>query len=81
MAMKSRDVNFFQPLWRRIAVTAFCAIWAVIELVGRDQTWIFITLALTGYAVWSFFIRFPKQAPAAPAPTDEPGGSDAPPQA
>lgn len=82
--MNTKDASFFRPLWRRIAVTAFCAVWAVIEIIGRDQMWIFITLGLTAYAAWSFFIAFPKEAPATPAeatPTDRQGGNDVPPQA
>ena len=79
MAMKARDVSFFRPLWRRIAVTAFCAVWAVIEIIGRDQTWILISLALTAYAGWTFFIAFPKDVPA--TETDKQGGNDVPPQA
>jgi hypothetical protein len=76
--MKDRDVNFFRPLWRRVGVTAVCVIWAGLELWGRDQLWIVITLGLTAYAVWSFFIAFPKDVP---APAGKKEDQDVPPQA
>jgi hypothetical protein len=68
--LKDRDVNFFRPLWRRIAVTAVCVVWAAIEATHGDQLWIAITVGLTAYAVWTFFIRFPKEVPADPAPAE-----------
>ena len=84
--MKERDVNFFRPVWRRIAVVAVCLIWAALEFWHGEQMWIFITLGLTGYAVWSFFITYPKQLPApavtaATTPAETQEGSDVPPQA
>ena len=73
--MKQRDVEWFRPLWRRVVVTAVCAVWAAMELLHHDQTWILITLGLTAYAVWTLFLTFPKPAPPAE------GGSNVPPQA
>jgi len=77
--VKERDVNFFRPLWRRVAVTAVCAIWALLELWHGEQVWILITVGLTAYAVWNFFITFEKsppkavqiEAPAAPIETTD----------
>ena len=82
--MKERDVSFFRPLWRRVAVTAVCAGWCVLEFFGHDQTWILITLGLTAYAAWTFFLTFPKEVPmpvatTAPLPADT-GENDVPPQ-
>jgi len=80
--MKDRDVSFFRPLWRRIAVVAVCVVWGALEIRGGDGTWIAITLGLTAYAVWQFFIAFPKDAPAEAIATAEPkGDADVPPQA
>jgi hypothetical protein len=75
--MKERDLNFFRPLWRRVAVTAVCVVWAGLELWHGEQLWIFITLGLTAYAVWSFFITFPKTLPT----VENRGDGDVPPQA
>ncbi|HTJ57699.1 MAG TPA: DUF3329 domain-containing protein [Devosiaceae bacterium] len=69
--MKERDIQFFRPLWRRIAVVAVCVVWAVLELLHGEQLWIFITLGLTAYAVWMFFISFPKEAPPAESKEDQ----------
>ncbi len=80
--MKDRDVNFFRPLWRRVAVMAVCVVWAGLELYGRDQTWIVITLGLTAYAVWTLFISFPKDAPVPAVPViDSKEETDVPPSA
>lgn len=78
--MKERDVTFFRPLWRRVAVTAVCVVWAGIELTHGDQMWIMITLGMSAYAIWMFFISFPKEG-ATPAPVAESkGDGDAPPK-
>ena len=84
--MKERDINFFRPLWRRVTVTAVCAIWAALELWHGEQLWILITLGLTAFSVWSFFITFEKGAPNAPQAEpsqleDKQGDNDVPPQA
>jgi 4-hydroxybenzoate polyprenyltransferase len=77
MPMKQRDVDFFRPMWRRVVVTAICVIWAALEAWHGEETWIVITLGLTAYAVWTFFIAFPKDVPV----IEDKGENDAPPQA
>lgn len=57
--MKQSETDWFRPLWRRVAVTAFVAAWFIWETVwNQDQLWMAITGAALAYAVWSFFIRF-----------------------
>ena len=75
--MKERDVEWFRPLWRRVAVTAVCVVWAALELWHGDQMWMLITLGLSVYAIWIFFLTFPKTAPVAAGK----GDGDVPPQA
>lgn len=59
--MKQNDVNWFRPLWRRVLVTAVVVVWCVWEWVwNQDQFWGVLTAALLAYAVYSFFISFPK---------------------
>jgi hypothetical protein len=71
--MNERDTNFFRPLWIRVLVTGVLAAWFVAETVfSHDQLWMGITGIGVLYCVWNFFLRFPRQTPAAPAPTDEP---------
>jgi hypothetical protein len=84
--LKERDINFFRPLWRRVLVTAVCAIWAALELWHGEQLWIMITLGLTAFSVWSFFITFDKGAMNAaeanvPPVEDKQRDDDVPPQA
>ena len=57
--MKQTDLDWFRPLWRRVAVTAFVAAWFAWETIfNQDQLWMAITGAALAYAVWTFFIRF-----------------------
>lgn len=58
--MKFGDLQWFEPLWRRIAVLAVCAGWTALEFWRGDQTWGFLVLAVTAYCVWTFFITFDK---------------------
>ena len=71
--MNERETNFFRPLWIRVLVTGIVAVWFVLEAVlSHDQLWMGITAVGVVYCVWNFFLRFPKDAPAAPAASDEP---------
>lgn len=73
--MKQNDLDFFRPLWRRVAVTVFVAIWTGLEwLVWRDELFRWMTLAALAYAVWTFFITFDKNS-------KTPGDGDAKPEA
>lgn len=76
MALKDSDVNFFRPLWIRIVTTAVCVAWFAFEAIfTRDPLWLTVTVIAIAYCVWNFFLRFPKDVPAAPAPPpDETGG-------
>jgi hypothetical protein len=76
--MKERDVQWFRPLWRRVLVTAICVLWAALELVRHtDQMWMLITAGLSAYAIWTFFLTFPKPVPA----VSSKGDGNVPPQA
>lgn len=56
-----RPYQFFEPLWRRIAVLVFVAAWLGIELIYlREPMWIVIAGAMAVYAVWVFFLKWPK---------------------
>ncbi len=49
---------WFEPLYRRVIITAICAGWLVFELVVDDPwgIWAMIAVFVTGLAVWSFFL-------------------------
>lgn len=56
--MKDHEHPFFRPLWRRLAVTAVCAAWAVFEFASNSPGWGMVALGFTGYAVWQFFYLY-----------------------
>ena len=51
---------FYRPLWRRIAITLGVALWLRFELYGGSSLWIAIAGAMLCYAVWIFFLSWPK---------------------
>ena len=51
---------FFKPLWRRIAITAVVAVWLGVEIYYNNGLWIVIACAMLGYAIWTFFLSWPK---------------------
>ncbi|NRA54063.1 MAG: hypothetical protein HRU23_07955 [Gammaproteobacteria bacterium] len=53
--MKQQDIIFFEPLWRRIAVTAFCLLWSVFEWLNDESFWGMISGGFAIYCYWSFF--------------------------
>ncbi|WIY54006.1 hypothetical protein O9Z70_05615 [Devosia sp. YIM 151766] len=76
MALKQNDLNWFRPLWRRVAVVLFLAAWLVWEvLFTGEQLWMILVGAALAYALYNFFYAFPKensdgQIPP-PRPSDE----------
>jgi hypothetical protein len=62
--LKSNDVNWFRPLWRRVAVTVALALWCAWEwLWNKDQMWGMLVGAALAYALYSLFYAFPKDVP------------------
>ena len=49
---------WFIPLWRRVAVTAVCLFWTVMEILIGGPFWLMLFGALTVYCVYSFFVAF-----------------------
>lgn len=57
--MKQTELDWFRPLWRRVAVTVFVAVWFAWEVLwNQEQLWMAITGLALAYAVWNFFIKF-----------------------
>ena len=81
MALKQNDINWFRPLWRRVAVAVFLALWLGFELIwSKDQFWALLVGAALAYTLYNFFYAFPKEEPVneqIPPPT-EPEGEDEP---
>jgi len=57
------DTNhpFWRPVWRRIAVTVICLVWAVFEFTLGAPFWGLIVGALGAYCVWAFALRGPDE--------------------
>ncbi len=59
--MASSGLEWFRPMWRRVAVTGFCVLWTCWEwFLNGDQFWGMLTLGLVAWSVWIFFINFDK---------------------
>ncbi|WP_020409273.1 hypothetical protein [Hahella ganghwensis] len=56
--MKENDLAFFQPLWRRVAITVFCAFWAMLEWLTQAPFWGMIATGMTAYCYWTLFHTF-----------------------
>ena len=70
--MKDSEHPFFRPLWRRIAVVAFCAAWTAWELWIADPMWATIAGGMTAYAAWAFLLTY-KAPPDAAGPAQGAG--------
>jgi len=58
--LKERDVEFFRPLWLRIAVVVFCLVWTAWEWSNGETFWGALSLAIAIYGIWVFFVSFDK---------------------
>lgn len=47
---------FYIPRWRRIAIVAVTASWAVLELFTGNPVWAAGSGALSAFLVWGFFL-------------------------
>ena len=55
---------FYKPLWRRVAIVAVILFWLGFEIYHEAETiWIAIAGGLLFYAVYTFFLTWPKDAP------------------
>ena len=62
MALKQNDLNWFRPLWRRVAGVVFLAAWLAWELIWtRDSFWALLVGAALAYSLYNFFYAFPKE--------------------
>lgn len=70
--LKDYEHPFFRPLWRRIALVAACAAWAVIEYAGGSPTWGMIALAFAAYGAWQFFYLYKPPEESKPSDGENP---------
>ncbi len=52
------DHPWLRPLWRRIALVAFCAAWSIFELVAGEPFWAVLAIGMTAYGAWLFLINY-----------------------
>lgn len=77
MALKENDLKWFRPLWRRVAVAVFLALWLGWELLfTQDMFWALLVGAALAYVAYNFFYTFPKEETSdeqipPPRPADE----------
>lgn len=69
--MKQSEIDWFRPLWKRVAVTAFAAVWSALEWYWNEPFWGLLTAGIFAFCIFSFFLTFPKDR----------GGNDAQPKA
>lgn len=59
---------FFNPLWRRVAMTASCVLWAGVEAYNGSWAWAALMMGIAAMAVYQFFLAWEDQpVPGAPA--------------
>jgi len=49
------QVDFFLPVWRRVAVVAVCALWSLIEFSAGSLLWGIVFIGLAVVATWQLF--------------------------
>jgi hypothetical protein len=56
--MKDAEHPFFRPLWRRVAIVAFCAVWAGWEYSNGESMWATIAGGIAVYGAWVFLLTY-----------------------
>jgi hypothetical protein len=59
--MKESEIEFFRPLGRRIAITAFCFIWSLVEWGSGESFWGTMTAALFLFCAWKLHFTFDQE--------------------
>lgn len=49
---------FLDPLWRRVALVAACAVWTVVELLYGTPMWASLVGALTIYGAYAYLYAY-----------------------
>ena len=61
------DHPFLRPLWRRVAIVAFCSGWSLFEWIYvGDAFWGTLTAAVAAYAAWIYLWTYRPPEAAAP---------------
>jgi hypothetical protein len=64
MPSKEQQHPFYRPLWRRIAIVVVIVLWIGFEFwQGGASIWVMIGAGMLVYAVYTFFLTWPRDAP------------------
>jgi Na+-driven multidrug efflux pump len=64
MAIKEQQHPFYKPLWRRVVIVLTVAIWLGVELyMGERGIWAALAGGMLAYAIYIFFLTWPKDEP------------------
>ncbi len=64
MRAREQQHPFYKPLWRRVAIVAVIVFWTGFEYyMGERGLWLAIAAGMLVYAVYIFFITWPKDTP------------------
>jgi hypothetical protein len=62
--------TFLDPLWRRVAIVAFCFVWSAFEFFwNREAFWGVIAGGMGVYGAWMYLYDYGRTPP--PAPTKD----------
>ena len=54
---------FYRPLWRRVAIVAFTAVWALVEYRNDAPIWAALFAAISAWCAWFFFVVYEDATP------------------
>ncbi len=49
------QVDFFLPVWRRVAVVGVCTVWALVEFLAGSMLWAILFAAIAGGSAQQLF--------------------------
>jgi hypothetical protein len=68
--MAEHRTTFLDPLWRRVALVAFCFAWSAWEFWNGASGWGMIVGVMAIYAVWTYLYDYRRARPPSPAAGD-----------
>lgn len=54
---------FYRPIWRRMAIVAATAGWALVEYRNDAPIWALLFAAISGWCAWFFFVVYSETKP------------------
>ena len=63
---------FYRPLWRRVAIVAFTAVWALVEYRNDAPIWAALFAAISAWCAWFFFVVYKDSAEGVDRPDQQP---------